>query len=128
MTPGIAIDYLVAEKVMGWIGAKQHGESLVAFDNGRCISRSTVTDGNGKRLDFAPSLDIAHAWEVVRFMSKKDHQNAIWWNCTAGAFICLDVDEPFPKSLGRLIHDCPDKVPFAICLAALMAVGAIEVQ
>jgi hypothetical protein len=107
---GRELDLLVAITVMGWIDEPEFG----LMDGERVLE----IDG-----PWQPSFNILHAWDVVIRMSKIEQRNAIWWNCTAGAFICIDVGNEFPKSLGRIMFDCPDKMPLAICLAALMAFG-----
>ena len=104
------LDLLVATTVMGWIDEPEFG----LMDGERMLE----IDG-----PWQPSINILHAWDVVIRMSKIEQRNAIWWNCTSGAFICIDVENEFPKSLGRIMFDCPDRMPLAICLAALMAFG-----
>jgi hypothetical protein len=56
-------------------------------------------------------------------MSNIEQRNAIWWNITAGAFICIDIDDGLPKSLSRIMFDCPKMMPLAICMAALESFG-----
>lgn len=107
---GRALDVLVATTVMGWTDDPEFG-----LMNGE---RMMEVDGS-----FCPSSNIAHAWVVVQHMSDMEQRNAIWWNCTAGAFICIDIGDDMPKSLGRIMFDCPDKMPLAICLAALEVFG-----
>ena len=107
---GRALDLFVATHIMGWIDDPVYGLM--------CGERMMEVDET-----FRPSSSIAHAWEVVKRMSEIEQRNAVWWNCTAGAFVCIDVGEEYPKSLTRIMFDCPDKMPLAICLAALDAFG-----
>jgi hypothetical protein len=107
---GRALDLLVAKHVMGWTDEPEFG----LMDGERMVE----IDG-----PFCPSSNIQHAWAVVERMSSMEQRNALWWNCTAGAFICIDIGDGLPKSLARIIFDCPDKMPLAICLAALEVFG-----
>jgi hypothetical protein len=107
---GRALDVLIATTVMGWTDEPEFG-----LMNGE---RFMETDG-----PFCPSSNITDAWAVVQRMSDIEQRNAIWWNCTAGAFTCIDIGDDMPKSLGRIMFDCPDKMPLAICLAALEVFG-----
>ena len=112
---GRALDVLVAVHVMGWTDDPEFG-----LMNGERFMET--------RHPFCPSTNIDHAWVVVRRMSQIEQRNAIWWDCTAGAFICIDIGDDLPKSLGRIMFDCPDKMPLAICLAALEAFGINEAK
>lgn len=112
---GRVLDVLVATTVMGWTEEPEFG-----LMNGELMME---VDGS-----FCPSSNIVHAWAVVQRMSEIEQRNAIWWNCTSGAFICIDIGDDLPKTLGRIMFDCPDKMPLAICLAALEAFGINEVK
>jgi hypothetical protein len=107
---GRVLDVLVATTVMGWTDEPEFG-----LMNGEHMME---VDG-----PFCPSSNMQHAWAVVEHMSAMEQRNAIWWNCTAGAFICIDIGDDMPKSLGRIMFDCPNKMPLAICLAALEVFG-----
>ena len=58
---------MVAERVMRWTSTGIHGR-LTAYGD-RLVTDSQVT-GDGKRIDFAPSRCIEHAWEVVERMAR----------------------------------------------------------
>jgi hypothetical protein len=125
---GRALDLLVATNVMGWKPTTRPGQYLAEVINEHGDPVLEVENiGRGydclEEVIFRPSTDIAHAWAVVQRMSEIEQRNAIWWNCTAGAFICIDIGDDLPKSLSRIMFDCPDKMPLAICLAALEAFG-----
>jgi hypothetical protein len=108
---GRALDVLVAVHVMGW--TEEPGFGLMN------VEQFMEIDG-----PFCPSSNIKDAWAVVQRMSVIKQRNSIWWNCTAGAFVCIDMGgDEFPKSLARIMYDCPDKMPLAICLAALESFG-----
>jgi hypothetical protein len=109
MVPGPDLDRLVAGKVMGWVAVHRYGTSQIAYNNGRYVSASIIT-GNGERIDFAPSRNIAHAWEVVEQMADgfRNHQfeNQSWWNFTN-------------NELPVIISERPQDLPLEVCRAAL---------
>lgn len=105
---GRALDVLVATHVMGWTYEPEFG-----LMNGERFMET--------EQPFCPSTNIDHAWAVVRRMSEIEQRNAIWWNCTAGSFISIDIGDGSPKSFAGIMFECPDKMPLAICMAALCA-------
>lgn len=107
---GPELDALVATKVMGYRKDPEYG--LMSGE------RFLEIDG-----PWQPSASIAHAWEVVIHMSQRKDLDARWWNMTSGSYICIEIGADLPKSLARIMHDCPERMPLAICRAALMAVG-----
>lgn len=113
------IDALIATKIMGWVVHPRNTSHWMRAEDDpvgyRPVGNTCFSDR------FAPSRNIADAWRVVDRMSKIEQRNAIWWNCTAGSYICLDIDDGMPKTFGRIMFECPDKMPLAICLAALEA-------
>jgi hypothetical protein len=115
------IDTLIATKVMGWVVHPRNTAHWMRAEDDpvgyRPVGHTCCSDR------FAPSRNIAHAWQVVQHMANIEQRDAKWWNMTAGAFICIDIDDGLPKSLGRIMFDCPHMMPLAICLAALEAFG-----
>lgn len=65
---GPELDRIAADVVMGWVNGVRHGESVTAYPNGRLVATSAVTAG-GDRIDFAPSREITHAWELVELIT-----------------------------------------------------------
>ena len=65
---GPELDRLAAETVMKWGSGIRHGDHLTAYGD-RVVGSSRVTQ-LGERIDFAPSRDIAHAWELVEQMAE----------------------------------------------------------
>lgn len=118
---GRALDDLVAEKVMGWKVHPRNTAHWMRAQDDMVEYRPVASTCGSDR--FAPSRNITDAWRVVEHMAAIEQRNAIWWNCTAGAFVCIDIGDELPKSLARIMFDCPDKMPLAICLAALEAFG-----
>jgi hypothetical protein len=106
MTPGLELDALIAEKVMGL-----------------SVSKEIIRDGSGAR--YYPELlhystDIAAAWEVVEKMGtlpRKDMQR--------GGFQVNYDDHGWTASFWRE-YAFGESAPHAICLAALKALAPRE--
>ncbi len=119
MNKGIHLDRMVAEHVMGWGKPRYQSESIVGYENGRVVALGKLTSGD-KRIDFAPSRDIASAWEVVEHVGMMDKADAMWWNYTAGSYCCV---KGYNMTLARIMFSQPENFPHAVCLAALDTVG-----
>jgi len=130
MEAGRELDALVAEKVMGWSSqadglywdAGNHRTRLVL---GSIIAKKRDEMGleNAHGFVFAPSTNIADAWEVVRKMGMVLIENSgeafgqpDEWNVQ---FVGHD-SEGEPHWVSASASTCE----LAICLAALKAVGA----
>ena len=108
MPAGREMDALLAEKVMGW-GI----EVNPIFEGGIGLQ---VSPGTTKAIAmFAPSTDIAAAWEVLNKLTHKEpcinYLNDLWnpvgWHC--------HID-------GHHAEGC-DTAPLAICRCALKVAG-----
>ena len=129
MKAGRELDALIAEKVMGWSSqadglywdAGNHRTRLVL---GSIIAKKRDEMGleNAHGFVFAPSTNIADAWEVVRKMGMVLIENS-WeafgqadeWNVQ---FVGHDKEgEP------HWVSESAETVEIAICLAALKAKG-----
>jgi hypothetical protein len=124
LAPGPELDALVAEKVMGWKQSAVNGIYWVDQEGKvRARRRSLMFEKM-----WAPSSDIAAAWEVVeklsdRFMFSLDqvHKNtkdgkprpAQW----AAGFLSLN-----PSDGAAYWSERSETAPLAICRAALKAV------
>ena len=129
MKAGRELDALVAEKVMGWSSqadglywdAGNHRTRLVL---GSIIAKKRDEMGleNAHGFVFAPSTNIADAWEVVRKMGMVLIENSgeafgklDEWNVQ---FVGHDKEgEP------HWVSESAETVELAICLAALKAVS-----
>jgi hypothetical protein len=110
---GQALDQLVAEKVMGWT-LKKIGDHRVWGQTGWAPAGNYTT---GEKV-FAPSTDIAAAWEVVERLNKLHidvdvHSNA------SGKKSVVAWGQVESVNSGHVLS-----VPLAICRAALKVVGA----
>lgn len=111
-----AIDRLVAEKVMGW----EWIESLCCW----CPTHkdATLAETRSKR-EWLPSTSIACAWEVVEKMRDGNRKVSMETIFAGGK---LHNDVVVSGSIADLASiGCADEetMPFAICIAALHAVG-----
>ena len=128
MEAGRELDALVAEKVMGWSSqadglywdAGNHRTRLVL---GSIIAKKRDEMGleNAHGFVFAPSTNIADAWEVVeRLVSTPgpngDH-HSVQVDYSGDAVVVIDENEDWQVSA------IADTAPLAICLAALKAVS-----
>lgn len=129
---GPALNTVIADKVMGWKKTTRPADHVercfnvwgqpVIYVEYRTAHMSDYTE----EVVFEPSTNINHAFEVLKHM--REYQNpdhpALWWNITAGAFVCIPG---FDMTLNRIMYERPDDMPLAICRAAMMAVtGAQE--
>lgn len=117
MIPGPELDCMVAEKVMGWTKIKcQVGPLGTGYGY-----ETYCWSGNNTLINiWNPSGNIAHAWEVVERVTDPTLPRVgnfppstrfmAWWRRT------------------DLWAESSTDAAYAICLAALMAVGAIEVE
>ncbi len=114
MPAGPEMDVLIAMRVMG-------GDLRTCGRNVGEVSKYEELQG----LDFLPSTNIAHAWEVVerikdlevadfggvgRFEMSRDRDEGHW---AVGWFDNI--------AKGKERHACDDSLPLAICRAALKA-------
>ena len=120
MKAGRELDALIAEKVMGWEAtadglywdARQKRTRLVL---GSAIAKKREEMGieNGPGFVFAPSTDIAAAWEVV----EKADLWSLYGSIGDGPYrACIQFED-------REGLMTADTAPLAICLAALKAVS-----
>ena len=120
MEAGRELDTLVAEEVMGWEAtadglywdARQKRTRLVL---GSAIAKKREEMGieNGPGFVFAPSTDIAAAWEVV----EKADLWSLYGSIGDGPYrACIQFED-------REGLMTADTAPLAICLAALKAVS-----
>lgn len=120
MIAGPELDKLVAEKVMGW---EICGDKWKGFPNTVGNARPTIHARN-----WCPSTNIAHAWDVVEFMrlSLKQWQFHLFqqassetgeWVGPWGAYFNEPSDVHNDSLYGH------GTAPYAICIAALKAVG-----
>ena len=125
MKAGRELDTLVAEKVMGWEAtadglywdARQKRTRLVL---GSAIAKKREEMGieNGPGFVFAPSTDIAAAWEVV----EKADLWSLYGSIGDGPYrACIQFED-------REGLMTADTAPLAICLAALKAKGVTGEQ
>ena len=128
MKAGRELDALIAEKVMGWSSqadglywdAGNHRTRLVL---GSIIAKKRKEMGleNAQDFVFAPSTNIADAWEVVeRLVSTPgpngDH-HSVRVDYSGDAVVVIDENEDWQVSA------IAATAPLAICLAALEAVS-----
>ena len=125
MEAGRELDALIAEKVMGWEAtadglywdARQKRTRLVL---GSAIAKKREEMGieNGPGFVFAPSTDIAAAWEVV----EKADLWSLYGSIGDGPYrACIQFED-------REGLMTADTAPLAICLAALKAKGVTGEQ
>ncbi len=131
---GPDLDRLIAEKVMGWKPTYTHVSGNLVSYGDRVITKSHATviqskeDGSAKRIDFQPSRDIEHAWEVVEQLQKPT-QNLILFRTESGTWIAGwqegDTDLGFCSANhfdDHVLHGGEaDTAPLAICRSALKA-------
>ena len=121
MESGAELDALVAEKVMGWHlvdGWWVHLNGGLAGYHENDGLPAIGTEGDSDR--WTPSDYIAHAWEVVEklgtlTLSRGDIADISVW---VAQFV---TEEPgYPVN----VQSVAKTAPYAICLAALKAIGA----
>mgnify|MGYP001199937778 CR=1 FL=1 len=129
MKAGRELDALIAEKVMGWSSQADGlywdtGNHRTRLVLGSIIAKKRKEMGleNAQDFVFAPSTNIADAWEVVRKMGMVLIENSgeafgklDEWNVQ---FVGHDKEgEP------HWVSESAETVELAICLAALKAKG-----
>ena len=126
MEAGRELDALVAEKVMGWSSqadglywdAGNHRTRLVL---GSIIAKKRDEMGleNAHGFVFAPSTNIADAWEVVEMLVSTPGPNgdhhSVRVDYSGDAVVVIDENEDWQVSA------IASTAPHAICLAALRA-------
>jgi hypothetical protein len=138
LQPGPELDRLVAEKVMGW--TLYHYDKDVAANCYYCLfdadgdavvfsPRPGVYVTEFKTAEeayarFAPSTNIAHAWEAAEKLKELGVLLLVFPHREAWAVGILEREPCHPDhflddSLNGIVYG---KVPHAICLAALKAV------
>ena len=125
MEPGRELDALVAEHVMEWVHVRTstqgYGECWELPDGTRLCTGSEIMPG---LIGFAPSTDIAAAWEVVEKLvppmwvtfDSPDPYSDKWIVWLSRVY---SAEDPVVET-ERAEADTP---AHAICLAALKAVG-----
>lgn len=119
MHAGAEMDARIATEVMGW-----HWE-LIRIDNRQQNPqvygwRTTVNKGNNYRLDWHPSTNIAHAWEVVELMKARGMVPSVDTEADGQWFVCWTAAD------AEGVSGCgpyADTAPLAICRAALQALA-----
>ena len=124
MKAGRELDALIAEKVMGWSSQADGlywdtGNHRTRLVLGSIIAKKRKEMGleNAQDFVFAPSTNIADAWEVVEKFVTADHRDGYDVQLSArsdGWMCCIFPYEPVEGA---------DTAPLAICLAALKAKG-----
>lgn len=121
MKPGHELDKLVAEKVMGWNTSMRQCDGWNYHDDSYPNSDSRI---------FAPSTDIAHAWDVLEEMRHRHvYLDVIQTN---NGFMVGDGSENYADdegfTEGKLINiGLAETAPHAICIASIRACG-VEVE
>lgn len=108
MKPGRELDALVAEKVMGY-----PGDGNVWYVTGDYANPDSIPEY---------STDIAAAWEVVEKMKHSSWSFSIRSSDDCEAEFSLN-DGKFLQNADTVGMGRGDTAPYAICLAALKAVG-----
>lgn len=119
MQAGPEMDRLIAEKVMGW---KWH-ETRSTMSPSHWVDRKRNARFIGQR--FEPSIQMAHAWEVVDHMTQTTKET--WeFHVTTTLHVAIfefDGGRDRPWKPGQYIGQALT-MPLAICRAALMAITA----
>lgn len=121
--PGRALDALVAERVMGWVGG---GKYWIDPSNPAEMYGAGFTIGNTDYdiPPFKPSTDIAAAWLVVERLSEQGRVLLVKADGNRKYSGALRYTVTINGIDGRFDSN---SAPHAICLAALKALG-IEVE
>ena len=128
MKAGRELDALIAEKVMGWSSQADGlywdtGNHRTRLVLGSIIAKKRKEMGleNAQDFVFAPSTNIADAWEVVEKLVSTPGPNgdhhSVQVDYSGGAVVVIDENEDWQVSA------IAGTVPLAICLAALKAVS-----
>lgn len=114
MTPGLELDALVAEKVMGW--GRPRPEWVASTPDSPWVNPK---DGLGYRPSEIAlySTDIAAAWEVV-----EKWKDGVQIFKAGDHYTCALTVKRVPNHF-QVISESAPTAPHAICLAALKAVG-----
>lgn len=120
MKPGRELDALVAEKVMNWSRITPTGkESLVNYFGWYSWGKSKPEYQYIARIKaFNPSTNMNRAWDVIRELSKRGHKVEVTQTETHS--FCTIFDSCYAIAE---VESASNKTPYAICLAALKAVG-----
>lgn len=119
MQPGPELDRLVAEKVMGWrVHNRNTAFYVLAGEEDGPMFNLSKHDTCGS-LRFAPSTNIAHAWEVVEHIIARGQGLAIYSD-NEGWNVYVQIST---MTEHRYAIDKRKSLPHAICLAALQACG-----
>ncbi len=119
----IALDRLVAEKVMGWTLADRWA---CGWGKGPSVYITNL-EKSPTWQDFTPSTDIAAAWEVVEHLRKQKHEDG------GRKYLVSMIDHT--DSVEIVVEDfregdswlaVNESAPMAICLAALRAMNVPE--
>lgn len=111
---GRELDALVAERVMGW---KRMGDDFWQDSHGKPRTLSSTSFGS-----FAPSTDIAAAWEVVEHMPSRGLLPQVGASALEGGGVewyCWLLDTRTGETVEG--QGFADDAPLAICRAALDA-------
>jgi len=130
MNPGPELDRAIAEQVMGWKANpnpdKYRAESINRY--GQPVLDVANIGHNCDAYDeviFQPSTNIAHAWEVVEYMTQTTKESWEFTHYTTLQIAIFEFDggRERPWKPGQYVGEALT-MPHAICLAALAAVNA----
>jgi hypothetical protein len=113
MNPGIKLDRLIAERVMGWVeGSGRHYIDKYG---------TPVLYSDGFNHDvFTPSENIADAWRVIERLSELGGRICDMYD--QGGCWSVAIEPNDSSSLQPCFRAIGNTAPHAICLAALEAV------
>lgn len=121
MQAGPELDALIAIEVMGWTRTRKKRTSgpmagVVVVSPWFPVGESATRKNS--RMDFRPSIDIAHAWEAVEELRDLEREVTIQLSSDGLSVTChIDLTN-HPTYLSSEA----DEAPLAICRAALKAV------
>lgn len=125
MPAGREMDALIAEKVMGWAIHSRNTAWWVKVADENEVTTEVMAFTYGKDR-FAPSTNIAAAWEVVEKITDQKH-----WAFKLRRLPGKDYMACFIRLTKTGRDDFESKpskaAPFAICRAALKAMGVVEI-
>ncbi len=128
MKPSRTLDCLVAEKVMGWRDLTEEKVTYSLSDYQEDFIGKTPDGAPGMNLVPPFSTKINAAWEVLFYMKERGFST----NISIGNMTCLVEFQTAKIKTGNnyRVHrgyseaeDFDERVPHAVCLAALAAVG-----
>ena len=125
MPAGREMDALVAEKVMGWRAHFRNTAWWVPSE----LENEFIPDPSSRNIKgwtcgnnrFAPSTDIAAAWEVWDYLKNKYHELILSWCDDMYYLLACDSKGHY------LFSSEADTVPLAISRIALKAMGVTEI-